>query len=118
MRIYSIKPHTKPRMTHADRRIPRKCVQRYWDFKDELRLLKATFNNGEGITFIIPMPKSWSKKKKREMDNMPHQQTPDIDNLVKGFFDAIFDEDKHIWHVGETKKIWGKTGLIVIKEVG
>lgn len=60
------------------------------------------------------MPASWSEKKKAEMDGRPHQQKPDLSNLVKAFEDALTDNDQSINLYREVKKIWGKYGKIVI----
>lgn len=116
MRAYEVIPVAKPRMTGRDKWLKpaRKPVAAYWAYKAHLRALGATYSNGESMLYIIPMPKSWSKKKKAEMDGMPHTQTPDADNLEKAYFDAVFDEDKHIWHVGRKMKIWGYGGKIII----
>lgn len=111
---YQIRPVPKPRMTKADRWKRRPCTQKYWDFKDKVKELGITFNNGDSITFIIPMPKSWSEKKRTNMDGQPHQQKPDIDNLYKALSDAVFDEDSTIWHLGVQKKLWGREGTIII----
>ena len=80
--IYPITPVAKPRMTQADKRIPRPIVLKYWAFKAECRLRKVTLDNGDDIVFFIPMPKSWSKKKKAAMFDRGHKQRPDIDNLL------------------------------------
>lgn len=32
------------------------------------------------------------------------QSRPDIDNVIKGFFDAIVSEDKYIAHISATKR--------------
>lgn len=112
--IYKIIPHTKPRMTISDKWKKRKCVQDYWAYKDDVNKLgiKVPESNYH-VTFVLPMPKSWSKKKRSEMDGKPHQQTPDKDNLEKGLLDAIFENDAHIWD-GRVTKRWGKEGLIII----
>jgi Holliday junction resolvase RusA-like endonuclease len=47
------------------------------------------------------------------MDGRPHQSKPDIDNLLKGFMDALLDEDARIWKV-RVSKIWGYEGEIEI----
>lgn len=44
----------------------------------------------------IPVPKSWSKKKKAEHIGKPHQAKPDRDNIDKGVLDALFKEDSGI----------------------
>ena len=106
-----IKAVPKPRMTRADTWKKRPCVVNYWAFKDELkRMLKeADFKIQDElfVEFYIPMPKSWSKKKKNEYVGKTHQQKPDIDNLLKGVMDAIFKEDAHV-HTVYGKKTWAK----------
>lgn len=61
--------------------------------------------NELSIQFFIPVPDSWSNKKKLEMHNEPHQQKPDIDNLVKGFLDAFLVDDSSVWRV-DSAKLW------------
>lgn len=39
----------------------------------------------------IPMPKSWTKKKKLAMDMQRHKSTPDSDNFFKKLADDIFN---------------------------
>ena len=65
------------------------------------------------VIFYIPMPTSWSKRKKEELDTMPHQQKPDIDNLQKALLDAVFEDDCHVWRVFAEKR-WSRTGAIEI----
>jgi Holliday junction resolvase RusA-like endonuclease len=65
------------------------------------------------LEFHIPMPKSWSKKKKAEMVGKPHQQTPDLDNFIKSL-DAIVPEDCGIWDI-HAKKFWSITGRIYLE---
>ncbi len=90
-------------------------VQRYFDFKE-----KVFFNNiqikesGTAIIFVLPMPKSWSNKKKQEMEGTPHLQKPDTSNLLKAIEDAVFDDDSRIWNYNGLTKIWGYTGQIII----
>lgn len=57
------------------------------------------------------MPPSWSEKKKLAMDGKPHQQTPDIDNLTKGYFDALYEQDCVIWKI-TAQKVWARDGFI------
>lgn len=79
---YLITPVGKPRMTRADKWKQRPPVMRYRMFCDEARLHGIRVpENGAHITFVLPMPKSWSKKKRAAMDGQPHQQKPDLDNL-------------------------------------
>jgi Holliday junction resolvase RusA-like endonuclease len=39
-----------------------------------------------------------------------------VDNFIKGLFDAVFEEDSHIWDCRMTK-IWGTKGAIEIREL-
>ncbi len=114
---YNITPVPKPRMTQADRWKKRPCTQRYWDFKDKVRELGVVLpERGFHAIFYIPMPKSWSKKKKLEMRGQPHKEKKDIDNLLKALLDAVYDDDAHIWDCRVTKLWWDK-GKISISEL-
>jgi Holliday junction resolvase RusA-like endonuclease len=60
--------------------------------------------SGLSITFFLPVPKSWSKRKKAVYHGTLCQSKPDIDNLVKAFFDSLLSEDKHIASLSMTKR--------------
>jgi Holliday junction resolvase RusA-like endonuclease len=115
-KAYNITPLGKPRQTRADKWKKRPEVLRYRAFCDEVRLNKVTLpESGYHVIFVLPMPPSWSKKKRALMDGEPHQQKPDKDNLEKALLDALFGEDSHIWD-GRVTKIWGETGKMIIRE--
>lgn len=117
MQVFFIDPHTKPRMTQSDKWKKRKCVLDYFAFKDEVQAKRIKVPEcGYHVYFLIPMPESWSKKKKQRMFGKPHQQTPDKDNLEKGLLDAIYEDDKHIWD-GRVSKFWSDYGMIIIEEI-
>jgi len=63
-------------------------------------------SQGLCIRFYIPVPKSWSKKKKKLYHGTLHQSQPDIDNLVKAVFDSLVSEDKYVGHIGSISKQW------------
>jgi Holliday junction resolvase RusA-like endonuclease len=63
----------------------------------------------------MPMPDSWTAKKKAAMNQKPHQQTPDVDNLTKSLMDSIFGQDCAVWDIRATK-VWGYEGAIEILE--
>lgn len=114
MKTYPIVPVPKPRMTQSDRWKKRPVVMRYFAFKDEIKKHGVELPlRGAHVIFVIPMPKSWSKKKKESMVDQYHQQTPDIDNLFKALADAIFESDADICDV-RISKIWGNEGKIRI----
>ncbi len=112
-KFYDIVPVAKPRMTRRDKWAKRPCVLKYWAYKAECKLRGVTIESGDTVIFYIPMPKSWSKKKKEKFHCQPHRQKPDIDNLLKGIMDAVLVEDSHI-HDIRAKKWWGYTGKIYI----
>lgn len=79
----------------------KKKILKYWDWKRAVKLL-ATLQkfdmpeSGAYIKFFIPMPVSWSQKKKNERCFKLHQQTPDADNLVKALLDGLMAQDCRI----------------------
>ncbi len=115
--IFPISPMGKPRMTQRDKWKKRPVIQRWYAYKDELKLTakqeRYQVEETLDIVFCIPMPKSWSKKKKAEMYAKPHQQKPDIDNLVKGFLDALCEDDSYVWSV-TAEKYWAYEGKIAV----
>lgn len=114
-----IEPMGKPRMTKADRWKKRPCVLRYWEWCDRFRALlkehELTMNPGVlNATFIVKMPNSWSKKKKAYYLDQPHEQRPDVDNMVKAVLDASFKKDEGV-HTLRVNKIWGTEAKIIIR---
>ncbi|MHB9319097.1 RusA family crossover junction endodeoxyribonuclease [Phytobacter diazotrophicus] len=116
MQIYPIVPMGKPRMTRADKWKKRPEVMRYRAFCDEVRLRGVALpESGAYVTFVLPMPASWSKKKRQQHNGQPHQQKPDCDNMLKALMDAIYADDAHVWDCRVTK-VWGEIGQIIIRE--
>lgn len=113
-------PMAAPRQSQRDAWNPSPAVQRYHAFRDELRIkvAQAGYEPGDAlrVTFYLPMPASWSQRKRRQMDGQPHQQKPDTDNLLKGFCDALLADDAHIWDM-HARKRWGVVGAIEIETV-
>lgn len=111
---YEITPVAKPRQTQSDRWKQRPCVMKYRAFADKCRASGMEIPlAGVHIVFIMPMPASWSIKKRRAMDGNPHQQTPDLDNMVKAVADSLHKDDSHIYDIRATK-LWGYSGKIII----
>ena len=107
-----IDPVAKPRMTRADKWKKRKVVTDYRAYKDELKLsVPFRIRPVEMVLqFNIKMSESWTRKKKEQLRGKP----PDIDNLVKGFFDALYVQDQRIWKV-TAEKLWSDEGSITIR---
>jgi Holliday junction resolvase RusA-like endonuclease len=105
-------------MTHGDKWKKRPAVLRYRAFCDTLRLQAQGYEVPEqlGIRFHMPMPPSWSKKKRAAHMDQPHQSRPDIDNLVKSVLDALCEEDSYV-HTIHAEKRWSDTGMIHLWEI-
>lgn len=123
----SITPMGAPRMTQRDRWAKRPVVERYFAYRDELRLIvnrqfggpdRLVHDGRIGLIFALPIPRSRYKQRKGYpalLPSAPHEQKPDLDNLVKGFKDALFTEDSHIHeYAPEMKKIWHTYGYILV----
>jgi hypothetical protein len=114
---YNIVPVAKPRMTASDKWKKRPVVMKYWAFKDEYKRLGLWFPEDDAcITFGIEMPKSWTQKKRHDMSYRPHKSKPDLDNLLKGLADAVYEGDSVISSYGRVEKVWSFTGYIEITQ--
>ena len=115
---FDVEPVAKPRMTRRDRWAKRPCVLRYWDFVDALKAeaVKNQYDPPDiiSVCFVLPMPSSWSARKREGMRHKPHRQKPDTDNLIKAFKDALLKDDKTVHTYGFMHKCWGDVGQILI----
>lgn len=126
--VLVLDPIGAPRMTKSDRwRVdpnhpdPRKRqrprVARYFAWRKQfVRLCQEhnwTLQAVLRVHFDVAMPTSWSKKKKAEMEGLPHQQKPDYDNLAKSIGDAFGVDDGFVWDARITKR-WAYTGKITL----
>lgn len=104
-------------MVRSDSWRQRDCVLRYWAYKEELNYITHNVGYEPGdildIKFYLPMPDSWSEKKKLLMDGKPHQQKPDADNLMKAFKDSLIEKDETVYDE-RSRKFWGRKGKIVV----
>ena len=70
-----------------------------------------------GLVFYLPMPASWSKKKRNDMLRRPHCQKPDLDNLAKAVLDGlspVIGDDCRVWQFDVLRKLWAEHGGIGI----
>jgi len=126
--LFDITPMGAPRMTQSDKwkvnpnhtdpaKRQRDVITRYFRFKDALRAQANVMNfelpDSFEAVYVIPMPDSWSEKKKKRMNGMPHQVKPDTDNITKGIKDALRVQDSSIWYECAQKR-WGYAGCIII----
>lgn len=116
--VYHINPVPAPRQVMKDKWKPSPAVLRYRAFRDEVGLkIKELPEDFFHVVFLLPMPASWSNKKRLEMAGQPHRGTPDKDNLEKALIDAVYRgrDDSHVWNTASTK-LWAGLGAIVIAE--
>lgn len=63
-------------------------------------------------SFIMPIPKSTSKKKQKEMREykIPHVKKCDLDNMIKALLDAmngvVLHDDSQVWEIN-AEKVYG-----------
>ena len=121
--ILNLNPESHCRATKGDSiffRIPRdklmpsglrrlQRLEKYNNYKISL-LAEAKRNrftipaSGLCVTFYLPVPKSWSQKKKTLHHGILCQGKYDIDNMIKAFFDSLVAEDKYISNISATKR--------------
>ena len=63
--------------------------------------------------YFIPMPNSWSEKKKERMNGLPCKVQPDTDNITKAIKDALRKQDSDVWFE-KAEKRWAYKGSIII----
>jgi Holliday junction resolvase RusA-like endonuclease len=95
-------------------------ILKYFDYKRALKL-EAERNNfvlpeqESWVKFYIPMPPSWSKKKRNQMSFTLKKSKPDTKNYITAMEDALLKEDAKIADY-RLSKFWydGSTGFIEI----
>lgn len=126
--LFDVVPMGAVRMSQSDRwktnpnhldpnKRQRKAVTEYWNFKNAIRTqakaMGFELKTQIECVFMIPMPNSWSEKKKDKMNALPCKVKPDIDNIVKGLMDALKDSDSDVWSI-KAEKRWAYKGSIII----
>ena len=108
----------KTNPNHVDpKKRQRKAVCQYFNFKNVLTIqaIQMGYKLGKCLeaVYFIPMPDSWSNKKKEKMNGMPHESKPDTDNITKGVKDALKKDDSDVWWE-KAEKRWAFKGSIII----
>jgi Holliday junction resolvase RusA-like endonuclease len=126
--LFDVVPMGAVRMTQSDKwktnpnhsdpqKRQRETVARYFDFKDKVRQQARQMNYKMSgvleIVFLVPMPNSWSEKKKLRHNKHPVTTRPDIDNYIKSFMDALEVEDGFVWKVITEKRHAFKGSILV-----
>lgn len=117
-----VEPKPYVRTTQKQKYVDKRYLS-YKDYKEHIMLLASHYLNfvpkGNAVeidlTFKMPIPKS---KAKIIAEGRPHMNTPDVDNLVKGFFDAVngvaWEDDKQVFKVS-AKKVYSQQPGIEIQ---
>jgi Holliday junction resolvase RusA-like endonuclease len=109
--------YTPKKTLDAEKRIAMACSAQYQGpmLDEPLRL---------DLTFSMGMPKSWSKKKRAEMDGQPCTKKPDLDNLIKitdGInHSGVWRDDSLVTQI-VAEMVWSfvpSTRIIISKVVG
>lgn len=91
-----------------------------WQIKSQYRGVPMTVPLCADLIFFMPIPKSSSGIKKRQMANgvIPHTKKPDLDNMVKFIFDClnalVFKDDSLIIEL-RCKKIYSDSPGTLIR---
>lgn len=109
-------PVPKPRQTRRDKWQQRPNVMRYRAWADVARAsapigIDDPENTKNGIVlsviFYLPMPSSWSQKKRDQMKGTKHLSKPDLSNYVKAIEDSLFpNSDSMVWRYNNCQKLW------------
>ena len=116
-----VPPQPYVRTTQKQKYVDKRYLS-YASYKEHIMLLASHYLNfvpkGNAVEvelkFRMPIPKS---KAKIIHEGRPHMNTPDVDNLVKGFFDAVngvvWEDDKQVFKVTATKVYSQEPGIEV-----
>lgn len=98
----------------------KQTIKRYWDFKLAIKAI-ADLEKFEMPTenvwtkFFLPMPKSWGKKKRKQLCFTLVEGAGDTDNYYKALTDSLLSEDKKISDFRASKFYYdGAKGFIEI----
>jgi len=126
--LFDVIPMGAVRMTKSDKwktnpnhldpkKRQRKEVVQYFAFKTLIKLQANQMNyelkDTIDAVYLIPMPNSWSEKKKQRMNGLPCKVKPDTDNITKAVKDALKEQDSEVWYE-KTEKRWAFKGSILI----
>lgn len=124
MIIANVNPMGAVRMTGRGKWV-KGNAQRYLVYKNLIGLqLRKQWQEptqaacGVKAMFYMPIPASWSKKKQKEHDGKPVTVKPDIDNLIKGLFDAangiVWKDDNQVIRC-EAEKVYSMNPRIELE---
>ncbi len=93
-----------------------------WQLRSQFRESPLTVPVAIDLIFFMPIPKSTSAFKKRQMQNgiIAHTKKPDIDNLQKFILDCmnklVFEDDSQVCEI-RAKKIYSSKPATLIRVI-
>lgn len=81
-----------------------------WTYRQECKDPPATTPVGVTVLSFHSIPKSWSKRRKQnvECQQIAVEKKPDLDNIVKSILDGLngvaFADDKQVWCLSAQKR--------------
>ena len=114
-------PASRPRVSRWSTYYPKK----YTKFKKDMEALTSEMETTPSeklvsveLEFGIMIQKSWSKKKREELNNTYCSNNSDIDNYIKAILDSlngiVYIDDKQVVELF-AKKIYSEEGYILYK---
>lgn len=105
-------PIPKPRMGKSDIWKKRPIVVKYWEWADKIRkaatgdpskYLNACDYDFVYMVFHLPIPPSTPKARATLLTGQHHKVRPDLDNLIKGVLDSLFEKDSPVCSIHAEK---------------
>ena len=119
-------PAARPRVSRWSTYYPKKYTQ----FRNEMKALTSEMDTtpcdkliSVDIEFNVRIPKSWTKKKKKEKNGQYCDNSSDIDNYLKAILDSLngvlFVDDRQVVEVYARKRYSNRPNIIfAMTEIG
>jgi Holliday junction resolvase RusA-like endonuclease len=111
-------PASRPRVTRFSTYFPKKYTQFRKQFAELLDDITTQTNDGllsVNLDFYVQIPKSWSKKKTKEMEGRYCSNNADLDNYCKAVLDGLegryYENDKQVVMI-RARKFYSKDARI------
>lgn len=123
LRFIPIIPKSKdrPRMGCGHAYTPKKTREYEKRIAEETADIHVSGPVSLKLGFVMPIPKSWSKRKQTEMCGKPHTSVPDTDNLIKAVMDGMsqcWEDDRKVFSVLGVKRYGDIPGVLIEIEEG